>query len=99
MDRIYGLGAADTIEGLAGNDDCYGGSGADEIDCGGGKDRMDGGFGSDDLLGGPQNDLISAADGYEDNVNCGTGTNDTAYVDNQDTVHQNCENIWLAQAQ
>ena len=99
MDRIYGLGAADTIEGLAGNDDCYGGSGDDEIRCGGGKDRMDGGFGVDELFGGPQNDLISAADGYEDNVNCGTGTNDTAYVDNQDTVHQNCENIWLAQAQ
>ena len=98
MDRIYGLGAADTIEGLAGNDDCYGGSGDDEIRCGGGKDRMDGGFGSDDLLGGPQNDLISAADGFEDNVNCGTGTNDTAYVDNQDTVNQNCENVWLAQA-
>ena len=99
LDRIYGLGAADTIEGLGGNDDCYGGSGYDEIDCAGGKDRMDGGFGSDDLWGGPQNDTISAADGVEDNVNCGTGTNDTAYVDNQDTVHQNCENIWEAQAQ
>jgi hypothetical protein len=99
MDRIYGLGAADTIAGWAGNDDCYGGSGDDEISCGGGNDRIDGGFGIDELFGGPLNDTISATDGYEDNVNCGTGTNDTAYVDDQDTVHQNCENIWEAQAQ
>ena len=98
LDRIYGLGAADTITGLGGNDDCYGGSGADEIDCGFGMDRIDGGFGFDELLGGPNNDTISAADGFEDNVDCGTGTNDTAYVDNQDTV-ENCENVWEAQAQ
>ena len=97
-DRIYGLGAADIITGLAGNDDCYGGSGADDIDCGDGKDRIDGGFGFDELFGGPNNDTISAADGFEDNVDCGTGTNDTAYVDNQDTV-VNCENIWETQAQ
>jgi Ca2+-binding RTX toxin-like protein len=97
-DRIYGLGAADTISGLAGNDDCYGGSGADTIRCGDGNDRIDGGFGFDDLFGGPLNDTISAADGFEDFVDCGTGTNDTAYVDNQDTV-ENCENVWEAQAQ
>src|ERR671911_1584464 len=99
LDRIYGLGAADSIVGLAGNDDCYGGSGFDEIRCGEGNDRVDGGFGEDDLFGGPDNDTILAADGFEDNVNCGTGTNDTAYVDNQDVVKQNCENIWEAQAQ
>ena len=98
MDRIYGLGAMDTITGLAGNDDCYGGSGADEIDCGIGMDRIDGGFGFDDLFGGPNNDTISAADGFEDNVDCGPGNNDTAYVDNKDMV-RNCENIWVAQAQ
>ena len=98
LDRIYGLGAADTITAFEGNDDCYGGSGADDIDCGGGNDRIDGGFGFDELFGGPNNDTISAADGFEDNVDCGTGTNDTAYVDNQDTV-VNCENVWEAQAQ
>jgi Ca2+-binding RTX toxin-like protein len=98
MDRIYGLGAADTISGWAGNDDCNGGSGAHEVRCGGGNDRIDGGFGFDDLFGGPRNDTISAADGFEDYVNCGTGI-DTAYVDNQDTVLNNCENIWRAQAQ
>ena len=99
MDRIYGLGAADTLSGLGGNDDCYGGSGADEILCGPGIDRVDGGFGFDDLFGGPNNDTISAADGYEDDVNCGPGNNDTAYVDIKDIVDNNCENIWEAQAQ
>jgi len=99
LDRIYGLGAADTIVGRAGNDDCYGGSGNDEVSCRAGNDRIDGGFGEDVLFGGPGNDTILAADGFEDNVNCGTGTNDTAYVDNQDIVKQNCENIWEAQAQ
>jgi Ca2+-binding RTX toxin-like protein len=99
LDRIYGLGAADTIVGLGGNDDCYGGSGDDEVSCRAGNDRIDGGFGTDDLFGGPGNDTILAADGFEDNVNCGTGDNDTAYVDNQDIVKQNCENIWEAQAQ
>jgi Ca2+-binding RTX toxin-like protein len=99
LDRIYGLGAEDTISGLGGNDDCYGGSGKDQVSCGGGNDRIDGGFGFDRLFGGPGNDTISAADGFEDNVNCSTGDDDTAYVDNQDIVKQNCENIWEAQAQ
>jgi Ca2+-binding RTX toxin-like protein len=85
-DRIYGLGAADTIVGLAGNDDCYGGSGADEIGCRGGDDRIDGGFGEDVLFGGPGNDTILAADGQVDQVDCGTGDNDTAYVDVIDEV-------------
>jgi Ca2+-binding RTX toxin-like protein len=100
MDRIYGLGAADTLRGRAGNDDCYGGSGADEIRCGGGNDRIDGGFGQDDLFGGPDNDTILAADGQVDFVNCGTGNNDTAYVDALDDVDPAqatiCEHIFEA---
>ena len=100
MDRIYGLGAADVIRGKAGNDDCYGGSGADEIRCGGGNDRIDGGFGEDDLVGGPDNDTILAADGQVDFVNCGTGNNDTAYVDALDDVDPAqatiCEHIFEA---
>ena len=95
MDRIYGLGAADTISGEAGNDDCYGGSGTDEISCEGGEDRIDGGFGFDELLGGAGNDTISAADGQFDGVDCEEGTNDTAYVDALDVVH-NCENVFVA---
>jgi Ca2+-binding RTX toxin-like protein len=101
-DRIYGLGAADTITGKAGNDDCYGGSGADTIRCGDGNDRIDGGFGEDDLFGGPGDDTISAADGQEDRVSCGQGT-DTAYVDELDVVVDNplsrCETVFVAQEQ
>jgi Ca2+-binding RTX toxin-like protein len=98
MDRIYGLGAADTLRCLAGNDDCYGGSGADVIRCGIGNDRIDGGFGEDELFGDPGNDTILAADGRVDQVNCGTGT-DTAYVDELDVVDPNCESVFVAQEQ
>src|SRR5688572_19512251 len=100
MDRIYGLGAADTLRARAGNDDCYGGSGFDVIRCGDGNDRIDGGFGEDDLFGGPANDTILAADGQVDYVNCGTGNNDTAYVDVIDEVDPAqatiCEHIFEA---
>jgi Ca2+-binding RTX toxin-like protein len=96
MDRLYALGAADTIEGRAGNDDCYGGSGADEISCGNGNDRIDGGFGEDILFGGPGNDTILAADGRVDQIDCGLGDNDTAYVDELDEPVENCENVFLA---
>ena len=98
-DRIYGLGAKDTLRGLGGNDDCYGGSGFDVIDCGDGNDRIDGGFGEDDLSGGLGNDKILAADGREDQVDCGPGDNDTAYVDELDDPVENCENIFVAQEQ
>jgi Ca2+-binding RTX toxin-like protein len=100
IDRIYGLGAKDTISGRAGNDDCYGGSGFDEIRCERGNDRIDGGFGEDDLFGGRGTDTILAADGFKDNVNCGRGSNDTAYVDELDVVDPAqatiCENIFVA---
>jgi Ca2+-binding RTX toxin-like protein len=99
LDRIYGLGAAYTIVGLGGNDDCYGGSGADAISCRAGNDRIDGGFGEDVLFGGAGNDTILAADGQVDEVDCGTGDNDTAYVDELDDPVENCENIFLAQEQ
>jgi len=95
LDRIYGLGAADTLMGKGGNDDCYGGSGNDEIRCGAGNDRIDGGFGQDDLFGDIGNDTISAADGQVDVVDCGEG-NDTAYVDAQDDVNPNCEEVFTA---
>ena len=99
LDRIYGLGNADTIRGLAGNDDCYGGSGADTIRCGAGNDRIDGGFGEDVLFGGRGDDTILAADGQVDEVNCGLGDNDTAYVDELDDPVENCENLFVAQEQ
>jgi len=100
-DRIYGLAGADTLMGKGGNDDCYGGSGADTISCGSGKDHIDGGFGEDDLSGGNGNDTILAADGQEDQVDCGPGDNDTAYVDELDVVVDtplsSCETVLVAQ--
>ena len=60
-----------------------------------GNDRIDGGFGQDDLFGGPGDDTILAADGQEDRVNCGVGT-DTAYVDGLDRVNEDCENVFVA---
>jgi Ca2+-binding RTX toxin-like protein len=96
LDRIYGLGAADTIRAKEGNDDCYGGSGDDEVRCGPGNDRIDGGFGEDDLFGGAGNDTISAADGRVDQINCGPG-DDTAYVDEHDVYDDvNCEEVFGA---
>jgi Ca2+-binding RTX toxin-like protein len=95
MDRIYGLGGRDTIIGRGGPDDCYGGSGMDVVRCGDGNDRIDGGFGEDELFGGDGDDTISAADGQVDQVNCGAGEDDTAYVDQLDVVDPNCETILL----
>src|SRR5215210_9003793 len=96
-DRIYGLAGADTLMGKGGNDDCYGGSGADTISCGSGKDHIDGGFGEDELSGGNGNDTILAADGQVDQVDCGPGDNDTAYVDELDVVvPDTCENVFEA---
>jgi hypothetical protein len=62
--------------------------------------RIDGGFGEDILFGGPGNDTILAADGQVDQVNCGLGENDTAYVDEKDDVDPAqatiCENLFVA---
>jgi hypothetical protein len=50
---------------------------------------------TDVLFGGSGNDTILAADGKVDQVDCGLGDNDTAYVDELDDV-VNCENVFLA---
>jgi Ca2+-binding RTX toxin-like protein len=55
-----------------------------------GDDDITGGDGADFLAGEDGNDTIHARDGYPDYVDCGPGTNDTAIVDQFDTVH-NCE--------
>ncbi len=97
--QIYGLGGIDKMRGKAGRDELNGGRGNDRLDGGVADDRVDGDYGSDREFGGPGNDLVLAADGYKDAVYCGLGTEDTAYVDNQDVVHKDCENVWEAQAQ
>jgi hypothetical protein len=65
------------------------------VRAGNGRDRVFGGRDSDQLYGGGGNDTMNAKDGYEDAVNCGTGT-DTAYVDELDVVNEDCENVFGA---
>ncbi len=90
-DQISGLAGADYIEGKGGADVLSGGDGHDEILGNSGNDQLDGGMDPDELFGGGGNDTIMAADGSEDYVNCGTGTEDTASVDETDIVNKNCE--------
>jgi hypothetical protein len=47
------------------------------------------------LFGDNGNDTISAADGRLDVVDCGEG-DDTAYVDEEDDVDANCEEVFTA---
>jgi Ca2+-binding RTX toxin-like protein len=94
-DRISGLGGADYLAGRQSADQIYAGRGRDEVRAGNGRDQVAGGGASDQLYGGGGNDTINARDGYEDAVNCGTGT-DTAYVDRIDRVNRDCENVFRA---
>jgi Ca2+-binding RTX toxin-like protein len=89
MDTFYGLGRGDTLTGLAGNDVLYGGDGFDTLYGNGEDDHLYGGRGSDHMYGGPGLDILLAADGYPDVVNCGNGDDD-AWVDSSDRV-TNCE--------
>jgi RTX calcium-binding nonapeptide repeat (4 copies) len=78
---------------MQGDDTLYGNQGNDKVLGRGGKDRIAGGLHRDVLWGGSANDTIRAADGYEDSVDCGTGTNDTAYIDVTLDTRENCENV------
>ena len=102
-DRLIGTDAKNEIRGLRGPDyvagkphadDLYGNRGQDEVRAGNGKDRVFGGRGQDELYGGGGNDTMNARDGYEDDVNCGVGT-DTAYVDSLDRVNEDCEHVFV----
>jgi Ca2+-binding RTX toxin-like protein len=92
-DQISGLRGGDYIDGMQGDDTLYGNQGNDKVLGRGGKDRMAGGLHRDVLWGGSANDTIRAADGYADTVDCGTGTNDTAYIDVTLDTRMNCENV------
>jgi len=103
-DRLIGTDAKNEIRALAGPDyiagkpsadDLYGNRGQDEVRAGNGRDRVFGGRGLDELYGGGGNDTMNARDGYEDNVNCGLGT-DTAYVDRRDRLNEDCENVFVS---
>lgn len=71
------------LVGGVGKDILVGGKGNDSLNGGPGKDRFNGGLG---------NDTINAVDRVKESVDCGTGKNDEATVDNNDAV-KDCENI------
>jgi Ca2+-binding RTX toxin-like protein len=95
-DVIHASGGSDYVSGLAGPDVLYAGAGNDTVVGRDGNDRIYGNAGSDTLFGNHNNDTIdSAGDGVRDVVKCGQGDADTAYVDEEDWVEKNCENVFL----
>ncbi|MBS1678298.1 MAG: hypothetical protein JST08_13040 [Actinobacteria bacterium] len=106
-DRIFGNGSGDCLFGGPGDDFILGKSGGDLINGGPGDDRLFGGSaawstrrGVNTIIGGRGRDLIDAgwaadivraADGEKDFVDCGGGV-DTAYVDAIDVV-RHCEHL------
>jgi Ca2+-binding RTX toxin-like protein len=51
-----------------------------------------GGSGRDRLYGGAGNDTINAADGWRDQIDCGSGR-DRVTADRFDVVSPNCESV------
>jgi hypothetical protein len=92
--EIRGLLGPDYIAGKPRADDLYGNRGKDEVRAGNGRDRVFGGRGQDELYGGGGNDTMNSRDDYQDNINCGLGT-DTAYVDRRDQINEDCENVFV----
>ena len=76
---LVGTDVEDVV-GSSFDDVLSGGPGDDVLDGGAGDDVLDGRDGSDILLGESGNDTIAAADGVEDGIDCGDGT-DSATVD------------------
>jgi Ca2+-binding RTX toxin-like protein len=67
-----------------------GNAGTNSLQGADGNDTIDGGAGNDFLYGHEGDDTINANDGFADRVSCGPG-NDTANVDEFDTVSDDCE--------
>jgi Ca2+-binding RTX toxin-like protein len=95
-DVIYASEGRDYVSGLAAADVLYAGDGNDTVVGRDGNDRIYGNGGSDLLFGNQGNDTInSAGDKGIDVVKCGFGEADTVYVDKEDRVKKNCENVFL----
>ena len=79
------------IRGSRFGDALYGNAAANLIAGGAGGDWIDGGAGNDVLRGEADNDFLVARDGVPDSdVDCGTGTADSALADAVDSVTR-CE--------
>ena len=108
-DTLRGGAKPDVILGRARGDRLFGGGGFDRIRGGRGSDRligqgqgalMVGGSGRDEFnmrngrqIQGAGRDVIRARDGSPDQINCGPGRNDVAYVDRVEDGVYDCERI------
>jgi Ca2+-binding RTX toxin-like protein len=102
-DLIAGGNGPDFLNGQDGADYVYGDAGGDSIQGGSGGDYLFGGPGRDLILGQTGNDTIYAGDdgvlsgqysaAQKDNVDCGPGNYDVAYVDHLDIV-VHCEYVY-----
>ncbi|HVQ88588.1 MAG TPA: calcium-binding protein [Actinomycetes bacterium] len=86
----------DILFGGRGVDFLNGKYGADRLEGGDGDDRIKGSGNKDVLLGQAGDDIMYAQDGYTDNVDCGPGNDDVAYVDARDSVTADCETVLVA---
>ncbi|SED44014.1 Hemolysin-type calcium-binding repeat-containing protein [Nocardioides exalbidus] len=85
-DEIDGDSDNDVMDGGAGNDILYGGYGNDDVTGGPGIDSLYGDYTACSAYGCPAGaDVLRAADGEVDTVNCGSGA-DQAYVDGNDVL-------------
>jgi Ca2+-binding RTX toxin-like protein len=74
------------------NNPCAGTNGPDKLTGTDSANQIRGLGGPDTISGRGGDDTISIADGYEDDVSCGAGT-DTVYVDELDVVNADCEAV------
>jgi hypothetical protein len=108
-DTLRGGRSPDLIVGRARGDRLFGGGGFDRIRGGPGSDRlvgqgqgalMVGGSGRDQFnmrngrqIQGSGRDVIRARDGTPDQINCGPGRDDVAYVDRVEDGVYDCERV------
>jgi len=106
VSTVRALGGNDRVVGQDGAEDIDGGAGDDYLEGGKGHDTLTGGPGKDVIFGDETdgscnalyvetcvrfgNDVIQAADGEVDQIDCGPGA-DRAVVDAGDVVAANCE--------
>jgi Ca2+-binding RTX toxin-like protein len=91
-DVIRGNDVRNRFEGNLGNDSLYGRGGDDDLIGGPGADALIGESGEDNLEGDLGDDTIDAKDGQEDTVDCGPGTGDTVFFDEDIDSVTDCEN-------
>ncbi len=88
-DEVYGNEGNDTLKGAEHSDNVYGNSGKDQVDL----DANDTSGSTDAGFGGKGNDTVFAQDGNFDEIDCGAGTSDVAFLDVGLDTRTNCESV------